>query len=61
MLTIFILSIIFLLLLIQIFKNSWSETFISSFWIFTLFYTLSYPIKYLFIVFYDINYIARKT
>jgi len=59
MLTIFILSIIFLLLLIQIFKNSWSETFISSFWIFTLFYTLSYPIKYLFIVFYDINYIAR--
>ena len=39
-------------------RYGWRSTLISAFWVFTLFYVLSYPVKYLFIVVFNVPFQA---
>ena len=53
-----ILSVITILLMVDCLRFGWCSTLISSFWVFTLFFVLSYPVKYLLIVAYEVEYQA---
>lgn len=55
-----VLMLILVLLALDIIKYGWKEALVSSFGVFSVFFTLSYPVKYLFII-HGVEYQAPNT